>query len=73
MIGIGLPNVATDENGYAVVPDRFLQNYRSGYAVWKSWKDLDANPALMVSWIEDAVARDNLNIVNPRDIKGRNG
>jgi hypothetical protein len=48
-------------------------NYHSGYAVWKTWAELVANPRSMTSWIEEAVARDKAKIVNPWEIKSQNG
>lgn len=73
LIGIGLPTVATNADRSARVPDRLLSNYQSGYAVWKSWNDFTANPALITTCIEEAVARDQRKIVNPQTIKARNG
>jgi len=73
LIGIGLPTVAKNQQGQAIVSDRLLSNYNSGFAVWKSWSELLANPRLMATWIEEAVARDASKIVNPQAIKARNG
>ncbi len=73
LIGIALPTISRNLQGQSIVPDRLASNYHSGYAVWKSWDDLAANPALMATWIEDAVARDQSKIVNPQAIKARNG
>jgi hypothetical protein len=73
LIGIHLPTAVRGDQGGIVVPSRLHDNIKSGYAVWKSWSDLATNPALMVTWIEDAVKRDNSKIVNPQTIKARNG
>lgn len=73
LIGIHLPTAVRGDQGGIVVPSRLHDNIKSGYAVWKSWNDLAANPALMATWIEDAVKRDKSKIVNPQAIKARNG
>jgi hypothetical protein len=73
LIGLHLPTAVRGDKGGIVVPSRFHDNIMSGYAVWKSWNDLAVNPALMKTWIEDAVARDQSKIVNPQAIKTRNG
>lgn len=73
LIGIALPTVARNQQGQSIVPDRLASNFHAGYAVWKSWGELTANPALMAAWIEDAVNRDKSKIVNPREIRTRNG
>lgn len=73
LIGIGLPTVATNNDRSARVPDRLLSNYQSGYAVWKPWSELVANPSPMATSIEDAVNRGTSKIVNPQAIKARNG
>ena len=73
LIGMALPTVSRNLQGQSLVPDRLASNYHSGYAAWKSWSDLAANPALMATWIEEAVARDRSKIVNPQALKARNG
>ncbi len=73
LIGIALPTISRNLQGQSLVPDRLASNYHSGYAVWKSWTDLAANPALMATWIEEAVARNKSKIVNPQALKARNG
>ena len=73
LIGIALPTASVTQQGNVIVPDRLFSNYQSGFAVWKTWADLTANPVAMVGWIEDAVKRDVSKIVNPREIKTRNG
>ena len=73
LIGIALPTVPRNQQGQSIVPDRLASNYHSGYTVWKLWSDLVASPALMATWIEEAVARDQGKIVNPQAIKARNG
>jgi MTH538 TIR-like domain (DUF1863) len=73
LIGLQLPTAVSGDQGGILVPSRLHQNIVSGYALWKSWSDFAANPALMTSWIEDAVNRDKSKIVNPQAIKSRNG
>ncbi len=73
LIGLHLPTAVRGDQGGILVASRLYQNIQSGYALWKSWNDLAANPRLMATWIEDAVARDQSKIVNPHEIKSRNG
>lgn len=73
LIGIGLPTAVLDAQGHIIVPDRYLSNYQSGYAIYRNWNDLATNPAGMTSWIEEAVAKDKSKIINPSAIKARNG
>lgn len=73
LIGIGLPTVSRDPNNHAIVPDRLLSNYQSGYAVWKNWSDFAATPTAMTSWIQEAVSKEKSKIVNSATIKTRNG
>jgi hypothetical protein len=73
LIAIRLPEVATDSQGRAIIPERLVPNYNSGYMLWKTWSEFMANPSLITSWIEDAVGRDKSKIVNAQAIKTRNG
>jgi len=75
LIGVQLPNVVSSLTGQVLVPTRFNANINSGYAVWQglSWQQLIANPALLKHHIADACARPKDRIVNPREIKTRNG
>lgn len=73
LIGLHLPTAVRGDQGGILVASRLYQNIQSGYALWKSWNDLAANPRLMATWIEEAVARDQNKIVNPLEIKSRNG
>jgi len=75
LIGIQLPSVVPGLNGQVRVPTRFNANINSGYAVWQglTWQQLIANPALLKHHIADACSRPKYRIVNPREIKTRNG
>lgn len=73
LIGLQLPTAVRGDQGKIIVPDRLHQNIVSGYAVWKAWSDLAANPHIMATWIEEAVARDQRKVVNPQALKSRNG
>lgn len=73
LIGLELPTITKNQQGQSIVPDRLHQNIVSGYAAWKAWSELAANPRLMSTWIENAVNRDASTIVNPQAIKTRNG
>jgi len=72
LIGIGLPTVALNQQGQSIVPDRLASNYDSGYAIWKTWNDLATNPALMASWIQEAVSRETSKIINAKALKPQN-
>jgi hypothetical protein len=75
LIGIQLPNVVPSLNGQVTVPTRFVENVRSGYALWHelSWRQLIANPALLNHFISDACSRPKDRIVNRHEIKKQNG
>lgn len=40
LIGVRLPTARANQNGNIVVPDRFVANYHTGYAIWVTWNDL---------------------------------
>lgn len=69
LIGICLPTAMSTGTGWRV-PDRYYDNWRSGFAVWHHWSDLTA--ASLRQWIEDACARDTVLIRNGRDKMTRN-
>lgn len=74
LIGIALPTAPRAANGAVTVPDRLHANVQSGYAVFQAWEQLTV--ANLTNWI--ATARYNSQnrtslIVNPRELKTRNG
>ena len=73
LVGIRLPTAPQTTNGGILVPDRFLDNYQSGYAVWSSWDALDNGTADLAALIEQANARDKNLIRNGRARRLRNG
>ncbi len=73
LIGLCLPTLVPGPSGKVTVPDRLHHNIQSGYASWQSWTTLMANPTLIKSWIEHAVAQAPNKIVNSSGIKERNG
>lgn len=73
LIGIRLPSAVSNQAGY-LCPSRFVQNYQSGYAIWRSWDELSLTN--LASWIASAKYNaENCKhlIVNPRELKLRNG
>jgi MTH538 TIR-like domain (DUF1863). len=72
LVGIGLPN-----NPVTNAPDRFLDNNKSGYAVWLTWEQLFPNQrpnvAPLRAAIEDASATSKELIDNTRPLMSRNG
>lgn len=73
LVGVCLPDAPREEGGVRV-PTRLSDNYHSGYAIWGMWTDLSVDN--LRAWI--ASARHNASIrrdliVNPREIKRRNG
>ena len=72
LIGIALPTVSRNQQGHAIVPSRLHENIVSGYAVWQSWQTFASNPALMASWIQEAVSREKSKIINDKALKPQN-
>lgn len=70
LIGVNLPTSVNSGNG-VVVPDRFGDNYHSGYAVWLQWHGLTAHG--LVQAIETANSRPSRLINNSRSMRQRNG
>lgn len=63
LLGLQLPTLPIV--GAAVtVPDRLSDNIQSGYAIWKRWDYLVANPGHLPVWIEEANAKDKVLIRN---------
>ncbi len=72
LIGINLPTNPKLPNGNYKVPNRFYDNWRSGYAVWVQWTDVEMAPAALTGLIEDALARRKSLIDNSRPTMRRN-
>lgn len=71
LIGIVLPTHAKNPAGEIVVPDRFLDNYKSGYAVWAHWSELTVQG--LTRLIDTAIAKPKWQIDNSRPMRQRNG
>jgi hypothetical protein len=72
LVGINLPSNRPLPDGTWPVPERFLDNYRSGYAVWGMWNDVLGDPRRLVELVQDARAREKSRINNSRPLKVRN-
>ena len=72
LIGINLPSNRAYADGTWPVPDRFLDNYRSGYAVWTAWNHLVAAPASLAGLINQARSSEKWKIDNSRVLRTRN-
>jgi hypothetical protein len=73
LIGVQLPT-ALNSQGRAMVPTRLAQNVGTGFAVWRHWNDLTLDN--LRNWVYTARLNALLlkdQIVNPREIKQRNG
>ena len=76
LVGIALPTNPVN-GGKVRVPDRFFDNYRSGYAIWVSWGQIFLNQqpdvGALRKAIEDANSRPKNLIDNGRSLMSRNG
>lgn len=71
LLGIVLPTHVLNPSGQIVVPDRFLDNYTSGYAVWTHWQGLTVQGFTQL--LEMAIAKPKALIDNSRAMRQRNG
>jgi hypothetical protein len=71
LLGIVLPTHAKNLVGEIIVPGRFLDNYKSGYAVLAHWNGLTAQG--LTQLIDAAIAKPNWQIDNSRPMRQRNG
>jgi len=70
LIGINLPSSMAIGNGIQV-PDRFNDNYHSGYAIWMQWHELTSGS--LAQAIELANSKSTNLINNSRQMRSRNG
>jgi len=70
LIGINLPGSITSNN-CVIVPDRFNDNYHSGYALWLQWQELTLHAIAQA--IELANSKPSTLINNSRQMRRRNG
>jgi hypothetical protein len=68
LVGVCLPT-----NPAGSVPARFLDNWRSGYAVWIGWIDVLRGSTHFKLKIEEASQRQKYLIHNSRPLRSRNG
>ena len=73
LIGVYLPTAIDAPDGCVRVPDRFLDNWESGYALWYAWKDFTESPVSLRTWVQDANGRLKESIRNAREVRSRNG
>jgi len=74
LVGVQLPNLIANSMNRVYVPARLYLNIQSGYALWASWSELaQGGAAYLRRIVEDAVSRSTSLIVNPRELKTRNG
>ena len=71
LIGIVLPTHVKNSAGQIVVPDRFLDNYKTGYALWAHWQGLTVGH--LTQLIDAAIAKQQWQIDNSRPLRQRNG
>jgi hypothetical protein len=71
LVGVQLPTAPVLLN-QVLMPDRLLDNIRSGYALWVSWPQMTASPQSCTHFIEQARAREKWRIDNKRDRRLRN-
>ena len=74
LIGIALPSAPRNAGNAILVPTRLHSNIATGYAIWASWENLSV--ANLMNWIASAkynAANHKSLLVNPRELKTRNG
>jgi hypothetical protein len=71
LLGIVLPTHVFNPSGQIIVPDRFLDNANTGYAVWERWDRLTVQRFTQI--LEEAVAKPKHLINNSRAMRQRNG
>lgn len=71
LVGIVLPTHAKNPTGEIIVPDRFLDNHKTGYAVWSHWDGLTVQG--LTQLIDAAIAKPQRLIDNSRPMRQRNG
>lgn len=73
LVGVNLPSNRKNAGGHYTVPDRFHDNFQSGYALWTDWATFTQSAASVKSLIEQAIARPANLIVDNREMMSRNG
>ncbi|MGJ4953068.1 TIR domain-containing protein [Bradyrhizobium sp. HKCCYLS20291] len=52
LVGVWLPTLPLSNNGGTVKPARLQDNIDSGYAVWRTWRAISADPTVLTDAIE---------------------
>ena len=73
LIGVRLPTAPVTPDNKVVVPRRLHANIQSGYALSLSWSQVTASADALKRFIADACSRSKTLIVNPKELKTRNG
>lgn len=71
LVGVVLPTHVFNPSGQIIVPDRFLDNANTGYAVWEHWDRLTVQRFTQI--LEEAIAKPKHLIDNRRAMRQRNG
>lgn len=71
LVGIVLPTHVKNSAGEIIVPDRFLDNHKTGYAILAYWNGLTVHG--LTQLIDAAIAKPQWQINNSRLMRQRNG
>lgn len=71
LVGVVLPTHAKNPVGEIIVPDRFFDNHKTGYAIWTRWNGLTVQG--LTQLIDAAIAKPQKLIDNSRPMRQRNG
>lgn len=71
LVGVLLPTARHGTSGI-IVPDRYFDNYVSGYAPWITWAKITESPQSCAAVITDANTRSKTLIDNSRSLRKRN-
>jgi hypothetical protein len=72
LISVNLPTNLQESDGSSLVPDRFYDNWQSGYALWQQWQKVVGDPLSFRQTIETALRRSTSLIDNGRAKRLRN-
>jgi hypothetical protein len=73
LIGVCLPTNPANADGKHYVPDRFFDNFQTGYALWLGWSQIESNHEFLTQSIEVAKSKPVSLINNSRALRQRNG
>ncbi len=72
LVGIHLPTARLGDNGGVIVPDRYFDNYKSGYAQWLKWESVIGSPLMLSNAIDSSLNADKSLIDDSRQRMNRN-